>query len=121
MSTPKLSLGRIAGNAIRLGAPANEIIITEGLEDALSVQQELGKVTWASAGASMMSKMVFPLSVRSAVIGQDNDPAGEREAVKAAVAFAERGVSVRVMRPTAPYKDWNEQLLASGEAQGEAA
>ncbi len=120
VTTPKLSLGRIAGNAIRLGAPAREVIVTEGLEDALSVQQELGKVTWASAGASMMSKMVFPLSVRSVVIGQDNDPAGEREAVKAAAAFAERDVSARVMRPTAPYKDWNEQLLACGEAQGEA-
>lgn len=117
---PKMSLGRVAGNAIRLGPPASEVIVVEGLEDALSVQQEIGRVTWASAGAAMMSKMVFPLCVRSVVIGQDNDPAGEREATKAAAAFIERALSVRVMRPAAPFKDWNDQLLAARDA-GEAA
>ena len=119
--TPKLSLGRIAGNAIRLGAAAQEVIVTEGLEDALSVQQSLGRVAWAAAGASMLSRMVFPLAVQHVVIGRDNDPAGEREAAKAARVFAERGLSVRVVCPNAPNKDWNEQLLAVGEAQGEAA
>ena len=108
--TPKLSLGRIAGNAIRLGAPAREIIVTEGLEDALSVQQALGRVTWAAAGASMLSRMVFPLAVRSVVIARDNDNAGEREAAKSAMLFAERGLTVRVMAPAAPAKDFNEAL-----------
>ena len=119
--TAKLSLGRIAGNAIRLGPPAKEIIITEGLEDALSVQQALGKVTWAAAGASMMSRMVFPLAVERVVIGRDNDPAGEREAVKAALLFSERGLSVRIMAPAGDMKDFNQALTAPLEARGIAA
>lgn len=116
--TTKLSLGRIAGNAIRLGPPAKEVIITEGLEDALSVQQALGKVTWAAAGASMMSRMVFPLSVERVVIGRDNDPAGEREAAKAALLFNERGLAVRIMAPAGDAKDFNQALIASEEARG---
>ena len=116
--TPKLSLGRIAGNAIRLGPPATEVIVTEGLEDALSVQQALRKVTWASAGASMMSRMVFPLSVERVVIGRDNDPAGEREAAKAALLFDERGLAVRIMAPAGDAKDFNEALIASEKAWG---
>ena len=116
---PKLSLGRIAGNAIRLGPPAAELIVCEGLEDALSLQQELGRVVWAAAGASMLSSMQFPDAVRSVVIARDNDNAGEREANKAATAFAERGLRVRIMVPEQPHKDWNQQLIAS--AVGRAA
>ena len=116
---PKLSLGRIAGNAIRLGPPAAELIVCEGLEDALSLQQELGRVVWAAAGASMLSSMQFPDAVRSVVIARDNDSAGEREAAKAAAVFADRGLGVRIMTPSYPHKDWNQQLMAS--AVGEAA
>lgn len=119
--TPKLSLGRIAGNAIRLGAPAKEVIVTEGLEDALSVQQSLGRVAWAAAGASMLSRMVFPLAVQRVVIGRDNDPAGEREAAKAALLFSERGLTVRIMAPMGDAKDFNQVLIASEEAREIAA
>lgn len=107
---PKLSLGRIAGNAIRLGPPAAELIVCEGLEDALSLQQELGRVVWAAAGASMLSSMQFPDAVRSVVIARDNDNAGEREAGKAATAFADRGLAVRIMTPPAGAKDYNDHL-----------
>lgn len=115
----KLSLGRISGNSIRLGPAAAELIVCEGLEDALSIQQALGKVAWAAAGASMLSSMQFPPEVSSIVIARDNDNAGERESEKAATAFADRGLRVRIMAPAHPHKDWNEQLMAS--AVGEAA
>ena len=110
---PKLSLGHISGNAIRLGPPVAELIVCEGLEDALSLQQELGRVVWAAAGASMLSSMQFSREVRSVIIARDNDDAGHREAKKAASAFAERGLRVRLMVPAHPHKDWNEQLMAA--------
>lgn len=115
VATPKLSLGRIAGNAIRLGAPASEVIVTEGLEDALSVLQSLGRVAWAAAGASMLSRMIFPLAVKRVVIARDNDAAGEREAAKAALQFAGFGLAVRIMAPSGGAKDFNE-LLMEGSA-----
>jgi len=107
---PKLSLGRIRGGAIRLAPAAGELVVTEGMEDALTLQQELGRSVWAAAGASMLPSMVFPSGVRSIVIGADNDASGEREARKAGEAFSDCGLEVRMMRPDAGFKDFNDQL-----------
>jgi DNA primase len=117
----KMSLGRIGGCALRLAPPAAELIVCEGIEDGLTLQQELGRAVWCAAGASMLASMRFPEIVRSVVIAADNDAAGEREAAKAAQAFAERGLKVRTMRPAPAFKDWNEQLTASGAVNKEAA
>lgn len=114
VANPKLSLGRVSGNAIRLGPPAAELVVCEGLEDALTLQQELGRVVWAAAGASMLASMKFPDLVRSVVIARDNDTAGQRESDKAAEAFEGLGLKVRVMTPAPGCKDFNEQLLMGG-------
>lgn len=117
----KMSLGRIGGCAIRLAPPASELIVTEGVEDGLTLQQELGCAAWCAAGASMLASMQFPEIVRSVVIAADNDVAGQREADKAARAFSERGLRVRTMNPRPEFKDFNEQLTASGAGEREAA
>jgi DNA primase len=116
----KLSLGTVKGCAIRLAPVAAELVVCEGLEDGLTLQQELGRAVWVAAGASMLPGMHFPSVVRSVVIGADNDAAGQRETDKAAEAFTARGLSVRIMRPSAGFKDFNEQA-ASGEAGRVAA
>jgi DNA primase len=108
-SKPKLSLGRVAGGAIRLGPPAVELLTCEGLEDGLTLQQELERVTWVSAGSSMLPSMQFPNVVRSIAIGGDNDDAGRAAAQKAAQAFAERGLSARMFFPIG-FKDFNAAL-----------
>ncbi|MFC3215686.1 toprim domain-containing protein [Novosphingobium panipatense] len=54
--------------------------------------------------------MEFPPQVHSIVIGADNDPAGEAWADKAVRAFADRGLTVRVIRPFAGFKDFNDEL-----------
>jgi DNA primase len=43
IDNPKLSLGRIGGGAIRLAPAASELIVTGGIEDGLSLMQELGR------------------------------------------------------------------------------
>lgn len=112
----KMSLGRIGGCAVRLTPASGELIVCEGIEDGLSLYQALGRAVWVSAGASMLASMKFPRLVRSVVIAADNDPSGEREASKAAAAFADRGLSVRVMRPSPEFKDFNEELASPGRA-----
>jgi len=106
----KMSLGTIAGCAIRLEPPAAEIIVCEGVEDGLTLQQEIGRAVWVAAGASMLSAMRFPPIVTSVVIAADNDVAGEQQADKAARAFAERGLRVRIIRPADGSKDFNSEL-----------
>lgn len=106
----KMSLGRIAGCAIRLAPAAGELIVCEGSEDALTLQQERGRAVWAAAGASMLSSMQFPDIVTSVTIAADSDLAGEREATKAAKAFASRGLRVRIIHPKPGFKDFNDEL-----------
>ena len=108
---PKLSLGRVRGGAIRLADPAAELVLCEGLEDGLSLAQELpGAHVWAAPGAGMLSAMCLPPIVSSLIIAADNDAAGEQAARRAAERFASEGRQVRIMRPDPAYKDWNDQL-----------
>jgi DNA primase len=106
---PKLSLGKVRGGAIRLAPVAGKLIVTEGLEDGLTLQQELGLAVWVAAGSSMLPSMAFPPIVRSVAIGGDNDAAGRSAADKAARAFSARGLEARVFFPVGA-KDFNDEL-----------
>jgi DNA primase len=107
---PKLSLGRVAGGAIRLAPAARSLVVCEGLEDGLTLQQELGRAVWVAAGASMLPSMQFPAGVGSVAIGGDADAAGEAAARKAADAFAHLGIGTRAFFPVGA-KDWNQMLM----------
>lgn len=110
----KLSFGVIAGSAIRLDAPVEELVVVEGPEDGLTLMQEHGQAVWVAAGTAMLPKMKFPSQVRSVVVGADNDPAGLAAAEAAERAFIRRGLRVQVIRPHAGAKDFNDQLLGRG-------
>lgn len=107
---PKLSLGQVAGGAIRLAPAAGRLIVCEGLEDGLTLMQELGRAVWVAAGSSMLPKMQFPVGVRKVAIGGDGDQAGRDAAGAAASAYAERGLSTRVFFPADGIKDFNDEL-----------
>jgi DNA primase len=109
----KFSLGRVLGGAIRLGHAARSLIVTEGLEDGLTLLQQLGRPVWVSAGAGMLPGMQLPDIVEAVVIGADNDEAGTNAAQKAAEAFHASGRRVRIMRPTTGYKDFNAELTGT--------
>lgn len=110
----KLSLGRVSGGAIRLAPCAASLVVCEGIEDGLTLMQEMGRAVWVAAGASMLPNMQFPQGVRSIVIGADGDEAGDAAARKAAEAFAARGLSARIIRPTEGFKDFNDELRGVG-------
>lgn len=110
--TPKRSLGRVKGGAIRLGDLDGSGVLTvcEGPEDGLSLlAMGIGPVRVA-AGATFLAHMHFPPDVHSIIIGADNDPAGAKAAEDAACSFAQRGLSVRIIRPLDGFKDFNDEL-----------
>ena len=107
----KFSLGRVLGGAIRLGPADRSLIVTEGLEDGLSLLQQLGRSVWVAAGAGMLPSMQLPARVEAVVIAADSDAAGIMAAERAAAAFASTGRVVRVIFPDRPYKDFNDQLI----------
>jgi len=106
----KLSLGRIRGGAIRVTPPGAELVLTEGLEDGLTVQQITGMPVWVAAGATMLPLIELPSLGKTVVIAADTDVAGLAAAEEAARVYSRSGRSVRIIRPSAPYKDFNEQL-----------
>lgn len=107
---PKLSLGMVSGGAIRLAPSARALIVCEGLEDGLTLQQELCQPVWVAAGASMLPAMLFPEDVRFVAIGGDADDAGRTSSRKAGEAFTARGLEATTFFPSKPYKDFNDQL-----------
>jgi len=106
----KLSLGRVAGGAIRLAPAARSMFVTEGLEDGLTLQQEIGRATWVAAGAGNLPSMILPAGVEAVVVGGDADEAGRSAAAKAVAAFAGRGIRARATFP-AVGKDFNAELM----------
>jgi DNA primase len=107
----KFSLGSVAGGAIRLGPRAASILVTEGLEDGLTLAQALGRTVWVGAGTAMLHRMLLPDDVRAVVIGADGDAPGEAAAHRAAGVFTTAGKRVRIMRPSPGYKDFNAELI----------
>ncbi len=108
--TPKLSLGRVRGAAIRLAPCAAQLVVTGGLEDGLTLQQELGQAVWAATGEGNMASMLLPVGVHTVVIGADNDASGEAHAKRAAEAFSLEGRQARIIRPEPGFKDFNAEL-----------
>ncbi|WP_240946589.1 CHC2 zinc finger domain-containing protein [Novosphingobium sp. ERW19] len=121
IETPKRSLGKVKGGAIRLGDldGANTLTVCEGPEDGLSLLEMLGGPVWVAAGSTLLPSMQFPPGVRSVLIGADNDPAGQVAADKAAHAFTDRGLTVRIIRPVSWAKDFNDEL--TGATNGNAS
>jgi DNA primase len=89
----------VATGAIRLAPAAVELIVCEGLEDGLTLQQELGRAVWVAGGASMLPAMKLPQGVRIVAIGGDSDEAGRNAALKAAEAFTRQGIEARTFFP----------------------
>lgn len=106
----KFSLGRITGGSIRLCPAASEMVISGSLEDGLSLMQALGRAVWCAPGEGNLAGMVLPEAVHTVTIGADADAIGETHARKAAEAFSLEGRTVRIIRPEAPFKDFNAQL-----------
>lgn len=109
---PRRTLGPVRGAAIRLGQAGERLIICEGLEDGLTLFQNLDGEwpVWAAGGASFLPLMVIPGTVQELIIAADNDAAGERAAHSAADRFGVGERGVRIMRPSPGFKDFNDEL-----------
>lgn len=106
----KAMLGSVMGGAVRL-APAGPILgVCEGIETALSVQQDTRLPTWAALSAGGIRGLVLPEVVQSVVIGADHDPVGLSSAYETADKWARQGLSVRVAYPPTSGQDFNDVL-----------
>lgn len=109
--TPRLTLGQVRGAAIQLGSPVDQLIICEGLEDGLTLYQELeGHPVWVAGGATFLRAMLIPERVRLLTIAADNDVVGKLAAQHAADAHLRNEREVQIIRPDSNFKDFNDEL-----------
>ncbi len=107
----KMMLGTASGTAIRFGA-GPEIIITEGIENALACRQVLGLPTWAAGSLAGLRTVVLPESVRRVTIFADPKPHERRGAEDVARRLIQEGRDARVAYGS-DDRDANEMLMGA--------
>ena len=118
VSSPKMALGRLAGNAVRLAAATETLGIAEGIETGLSAMQLYDDPVWCACGSNLAG-VIVPDTVKRVVIYADNGEAGQLAADKAAAKFYQQGRRVTIVRPIDGFGDFNDYLQA--QAKSEAA
>jgi putative DNA primase/helicase len=109
----KMTLGPVHGGAVRLGPLAESILVTEGIETALSVMQVMNMTAWAALSAIGIANLELPSTVREVTLCIDGDQVSEDAAAKASRRWLLQGLQVRIARPP-PNKDFNDMLMESG-------
>ena len=114
----KMMLGATAGAAVRLTEAQVALVVSEGVETALSLSSGLlsaPAAVWAALSASGMRGLSLPPQAGQLTIASDGDAAG-REAASALAARAD-ALGWRVTLLPAPEGlDWNDVLMMNGEA-----
>jgi Toprim domain len=100
----KVTIGRCMGWPIVCGPFAecsNALVITEGVEDALTQYAAMGIGAWAAGGASRMPSLAasVPDYVDCVSICVDNNEAGRNHSAAFARLMQERGIEVRLIQP----------------------
>ena len=110
VTTPKMMIGRCGGGAVRLAPAGPELVLSEGIETGLSVQQAVRLPVWATLSTSGLRSVILPPEVETVVVAADGDEGGEQAAQAAARRFIAEGRKVKIARPPQGM-DFNDLLL----------
>jgi hypothetical protein len=111
----KMALGPIAGGAVHLAEPDDELVIVEGVEDGLALMTcDPAARVWAAVGGPNMEPLNLPGRVRRVRVA-DRDPSGAGLAYARALStkLHREGRAVSVYLPRQGAKDVNDMRLAS--------
>lgn len=122
----KLSLGPLAGGAIRLLRASDTVGLAEGIEDALSAQVLTGCPTWSCVDNGKLTRVELPSRIRDVTIFADRDPpqdapgkvyapegVGLRAALRLQARLRGQGRRVSILLPEGGQHDFNDELMAS--------
>jgi|TARA_R110000824_G_scaffold114246_1_gene264653 putative DNA primase/helicase len=115
----KMSLGPCSGGAVRLAPVDKELLVCEGVETALSVQQLTGTATWAAIGTSGLKTLNLPDNLEKVTIAGDNDEAGRKAAEYAKKRWKNISPGLRVHIVYPDKGDWNDALRIATDANTE--
>ena len=108
-------LGNVKGGAVAFGAISDIIIISEGIETALSIYLATNYYTLATLSASNMMSIILPPThlVNKVIIAADNDEAGIKACYAAADRLSNLGYKISICYPD-NVNDFNDLLQAGG-------
>lgn len=111
----KATKGPMGGGVIMLHQPVAgaPLIISEGVESALSAGRLLGAPAWSAVAAGNLKNIIPPEGPSEIVLAADPDAVGQREAWAAAERWQAIGRPVRVATPNDADADFNDLLVRS--------
>ncbi len=112
VATPRRTIGRLMGNYVRIDAPGDTLVVTEGLETALSARRALGAGAWAFLSAENLARFEPPPVIDRLIIAADNDEAGLIAAERLAERAA-KSIAVEIALPPGGIGDWNDWARAN--------
>ncbi|MBT5245834.1 MAG: virulence-associated protein E [Rhodospirillaceae bacterium] len=114
----KMMLGPCRGGAVRLGEPADLLMVGEGIETCLAAMQTTGNPAWAALSTSGLKALNLPETAREVIVLADGDDAGEAAARDCALRWQREGRRVRIARPPRG-QDFNDMLAGLATQTGE--
>lgn len=115
----KMMLGPCRGGVVRLGPPAELLMVGEGIETCLAAMQATGNLAWAALSTSGLRALELPRDVGDVIVLADGDEPGEAAARDCASRWKRQGRRVRIARPPRGM-DFNDMLLARvGRSEGD--
>ena len=108
----KMMLGPCTGGAVRLSRGTGPLVVTEGIETALSLLQmmlERSPTVWAALSTSGMKSLQLPARPHTLIIAPDGDDAGRAAAKELAIRAKLAGWNV-LLKDIPDGKDWNDLL-----------
>jgi hypothetical protein len=86
-------------NVAWLKQDSTSLIITEGIEDALTMHEAVGLPTWAAGSAPMLPHLIdtVPETIETVTICVDDDVNGRKHSRALASGLIKRGIEVRII------------------------
>jgi Toprim domain-containing protein len=111
LATPRRSLGRLLGSAVRFGQAGDVLAAGEGLETMLSLRVVLPALPIVAAlSATHLAAFVPPSGLRRLYIARDNDRVGRRAAEMLGARAHAGGIEAFVLTPH--WDDFNTDLTS---------
>ncbi len=114
VTSAKMMLGRCSGGAVHLGPVGEVLIVGEGIESTLSVQQATGLPGWAAMSTSGLVALRLPALplAETVFIAADNFGRGIEAGEKAAGRLLDEGRTARIAMPQVQGWDFNDLAMA---------
>lgn len=109
---PKMMLGSCRGAAVWLGRPVGICIVGEGIETTLSAMQLWGLPGCAALSAGGLERLSIKDLPLRVLIAADADKVGIGSAMALELRLRAVGKNAQVLRPEAPFNDFNDVIQA---------